>query len=170
MLFRSRWAYNWGLKRKKEIYEQTGKSIGAMELHKELNALKQTTIPWMYTVSKAAPQEALRDLDTACKNFFRTAKQTKGRKWGYPRLKSKKNGINSFRLTGTIHVYTEAIQLPRLGMLRFKEHGYLPVDAHILSATVSHQAGRWYVCVQVQEEQAEPIAATNAPIGIDLGC
>lgn len=165
----ARWAYNWGLGRKKEIYEQTGKSIGAMELHKELNGLKQTTIPWMYTVSKAAPQEALRDLDRACKNFLRTVKQAKGRKWGYPRFKSKKNGINSFRLTGAIHVFEDAIHLPRLGTLRLKEHGYLPVNAHILSATVSHQAGRWYVSVHVSEEHPEPISATNAPIGIDLG-
>jgi transposase len=165
----ARWSYNWGLKRKKEVYEQTGKTISAMELHKGLNALKQTSISWMYNVSKAAPQESLRDLDKACKNFFRTVKQTKDRKWGYPRFKSKKNGINSFRLTGAIHVFEDAIQLPRLGTLRLKEHGYLPVNAHILSATVSHQAGRWYVSVQVSEEQPEPIAATNDPIGIDLG-
>jgi hypothetical protein len=32
-----------------------------MELHKELNALKQTDLPWMYEVSKCAMQEALRD-------------------------------------------------------------------------------------------------------------
>src|ERR1700731_2756708 len=127
----ARWAYNWGLKRKKEVYEQTGKSIGAMELHKELNALKQTSVPWMYAVSKAAPQESLRDLDKAFKNFFRTAKQKRGRKWGYPRFKSKKNGINSFRLTGAIHVFEDAIQLPRFGMLRLKERSYLPVNAHV---------------------------------------
>jgi putative transposase len=165
----ARWAYNWGLTRKKEVYEQTGKSIGAMELHKELNVLKKTTIPWMYEVSKCAPQEALRDLDKACTNFFRTVKNTKGRKWGFPRYKRAKNGINSFRLTGAIHVFEEAIRLPHLGMLRLKEQSYLPVNAHVLSATISHQAGRWYVSVQVKEEQPEPIAATNSPIGIDLG-
>lgn len=80
----ARFSYNWGLSRKKEVYEKTGKTISAMELHKELNALKQTTLPWMYTVSKAAPQEALRDLDKAFANFLRTAKKTRGRKWGYP--------------------------------------------------------------------------------------
>ncbi len=165
----ARYAYNWGLARKKEVYEQTGKAISAMELHKELNVLKQTDIPWMYEVSKTAPQEALRDLDKAFKNFFRTAKQKKGQKWGYPRFKSKKHGINSFRLTGTISVFDEAIQLPRLGTLRLKEHGYLPVNQHVLSATVSHQAGRWYVSVQIREEQAERLIATADPIGIDLG-
>ncbi len=44
----SRFAYNWGLARKQEVYKQTGRSISAMELHRELNALKQTDFPWMY--------------------------------------------------------------------------------------------------------------------------
>jgi len=34
-----------------------------------LNKLKQTDYPWMYEVSKCAPQEALRDLEKAFKNF-----------------------------------------------------------------------------------------------------
>ena len=58
----ARYAYNWGLKRKQEVYQATGRTISAMELHRELNQLKQTTLPWMYEVSKCAPQEALRDL------------------------------------------------------------------------------------------------------------
>ena len=44
----SRYAYNWGLKRKQEVYKQTGHGISAMELHRELNVLKQTELPWMY--------------------------------------------------------------------------------------------------------------------------
>src|SRR5437773_8009112 len=61
----ARYAYNWGLSRKQEVYKQTGKSISAMELHRELNQLKQPNLPWMYEVSKCAPQEALWDLDAA---------------------------------------------------------------------------------------------------------
>jgi putative transposase len=41
----ARWAYNWGLARKQEAYHTTGKSPTAIELHRDLNALKQTTIP-----------------------------------------------------------------------------------------------------------------------------
>ena len=41
----ARWAYNWGLARKQETYRQTGKSPSAMDLHRELNALKQTAVP-----------------------------------------------------------------------------------------------------------------------------
>src|ERR1700746_1338818 len=59
----ARWAYNWGLRVKQERYKATKKSPGAMDLHRELNALKKTIMPWMYQVSKCAPQEALRNLD-----------------------------------------------------------------------------------------------------------
>jgi putative transposase len=120
----SRFAYNWGLTRKQEVYAQTGRSISAMELHRELNALKQTDFPWMYEVSKCAPQEALRDLDNAFSHFFRRCQLKREGKWkgkvGYPKFKSKRKGLGSFRLTGAIHVYEKAIDLPRLGQLRLK--------------------------------------------------
>ncbi len=116
----------------------------------------------MYEVSKCAPQEALRDLDTAYKNFFRKAKLKAQGKFrgnvGFPTFKKKRKAIGSFRLTGSIKVFADAIQLPRIGKLRFHEHGYIPTNARILSATVSEQAGRWYVSVQVEEEQEQPVS------------
>jgi putative transposase len=170
----ARWAWNWGLHRKQEVYQQTGRSISAMEVHRELNALKQTDVPWMYACSKCAPQEALRDLDTAMGNFFRRVKLKKEGKWtgklGFPRFKSKKRGLGSFRLTGAIHVTDRAVQLPRLGHLRLKERGYLPTcGVKVLSATVSECAGRWFVSVQVLAEGSTPAAATGSPLGVDLG-
>jgi putative transposase len=67
----ARFAYNWGLRRKIDEYQQTGKSPNAIALHRELNRLKPTDFPWMYEVSKCAPQEALRNLDQAFAHFFR---------------------------------------------------------------------------------------------------
>ena len=96
----ARWAYNWGLRRKQEAYRQTGKRPGAMELHRELNALKQTDVPWMYAVSKCAPQEALRNLDAAFAHFFRRCRLKKAGKFkgklGYPRRKTRKKGLGSY--------------------------------------------------------------------------
>src|SRR5690242_21884563 len=87
----ARWAYNWGLRRKQETYRATGKSPSAIDLHRELNALKQTAVPWMYEVSKCAPQEALRNLDAAFTAFFRrVALQRAGAfrgRLGYPKFK-----------------------------------------------------------------------------------
>jgi putative transposase len=114
----ARYAYNWGLARKREAYQATGKSPSAIDLHRELNALKKTDLPWMYAVSKCAPQEALRNLDNAFAHFFRRCKLhregTLTGKLGYPQRKSKKKGLGSFRLTGSIVICPDAIQLPRL--------------------------------------------------------
>ena len=169
----ARWAYNWGLRRKQEDYRTTGTSPSAIDLHRELNALKPTDVPWMYEVSKCAPQEALRNLDAAFDGFFRRAslkRMGKHRgKAGYPRFKSKKRGLGSFRLTGAIHVFPDAVQLPRLGRLRLKEHDYLPTSGmQVLSATVSERAGHWSVSVLVEHEQEVP-ANTGPVVGVDLG-
>src|SRR6516164_1454592 len=59
----ARWAYNWGLQRKQEEYRTTGRSPNAMGLHRELNALKPTEVPWLYAVSKCVAQEAMHHLD-----------------------------------------------------------------------------------------------------------
>ena len=163
----ARFAWNWGLARRKQEYEETGKSSNAIEQHRQLNALKKTNFPWLYEVSKAASQEALRDLDKAYQNFFRRVKA--GEKPGFPKFKSRKNGIGSFRLTGAIHVDNDRIKLPRIGWLRLKEHGYIPTDGiHILSVTVSKSAGRWFVSIQCRQE-TEVTQATGDPVGIDLG-
>jgi len=170
----ARYAYNWGLRRKIDAYEATGKSPTAIDLHRELNALKKTELAWMYEVSKCAPQEALRNLDQAFAHFFRRVRLKQqgelNEPVGFPRFKSRKAGLGSFRLTGSIHVFEDSIQLPRLGLLRLKERGYLPVsDVKILSATVSERANRWFVSIQVEEEIADPTPGRGEPIGIDLG-
>src|SRR5215472_6863173 len=67
----ARFAYNWALRRKQEAYQATGTSPSAIDLHRALNARKKTELSWMYQVSKCAPQEVLRNLDTACAHCFR---------------------------------------------------------------------------------------------------
>jgi putative transposase len=168
----ARWAYNWGLAHKQEAYRTTGKSPSAVDLHRDLNALKQTDVPWMYEVSKCAPQEAPRNLDHAFAHFFRRCQLKKQGKLkgkvGYPQRKTKKRGLGSFRLTGSIVVFPDAIQLPRLGRLRLKERDYLPINATILSATVREQVGHWYVSLLV--EQAPVVPLNRGPVvGVDLG-
>ena len=169
----ARYAYNWGLSRKLAARQAGEKVPTAIDLHRELNALKMTELVWMYEVSKCAPQEALRDLDKVFAHFFRRVKEKKAGKpvkVGFPRFKSKKNGLGSFRLTGAIHVFEKSIQLPRLGNLRLKERGYLPVGgAHILSATVSEKAGRWFVSLQVEMDIPDLGAIQKPAAGVDLG-
>lgn len=161
----ARFAYNWGLAERIKLWEQEQRGTNAIAQHKQLNALKITQFPWMYEVSKCAPQEALRDLDRAFRHFFAGLKA--GQKAGFPRFK-KKGFQDSFRLTGSIHVLSQAIQLPRLGSLRLKESTE-QFEGKILSATVRREADRWFVALAVEAERPDPDLAQGAVVGVDLG-
>ncbi|MDF1539193.1 MAG: RNA-guided endonuclease TnpB family protein [Candidatus Thorarchaeota archaeon] len=165
----ARFAYNWGLEQRNRLYRErhgNERFTSAIEQHREVNKLKKTEFPWMYDVSKCAPQEALRDLEQAFKNFFRRLKNG-DEKVGFPKFKKK--GIHdSFRLTGTIKFIGRTIQLPRLGRIRIKEKRECYHGGRILSATVSRRADRWFVSVAVVEEIEVPLNHGPA-IGVDLG-
>ena len=187
----ARWAYNWGLKRKIDAWDarkvalaagvskaEAPKVPTAIDLHKELNLLKKAPlseggVPWMYESSKAAPQEALRNLDKAFENFFRLCKdKSKGPK-GFPQFKSKKKGIGGFRLHDTV-AEGNLIKLPRIGKVRLKEREYLPTkertDVRVLGASVSAKAGRWFASLQVEQELPDPVVDSSHPVlGVDLG-
>lgn len=161
----ARFAYNWALNLRIEMYEKEKAHTDAISQHKLLNLLKPTHFPWMYEVSKCAPQEALRDLDKAFKNFFRGIKQ--GKYIGFPKFR-KKGRREKFRLTGTIKIENKEIQLPRLGKLKLKEKS--KVKGKILSATVSKEADRWYVSLLVETSLQVPThEEKKEPVGIDVG-
>lgn len=165
----ARWAFNWALSKKKEAFDKKEKIPNSIELHRELNKLKKSEIPWMYQTSKAAPQNALRDCDKAFQNFFtRCKKKTKGKK-GFPKFKSKKNEKQSFRLDGVILVESNSIKLPRIGKLKLTEKEYIPIDCKILSATISKKANRWFVSVHVEVSDKKYPKTKNESVGIDLG-
>ena len=163
----ARFAYNYGLNRKQTIYEMNQLPIPhikyptAIDLNKEIVDMKHTNkYSWLNEVSKCCPQEALRDLDVAYYRFFKHISD-------HPKMKSKKNGVGSFTFTDKIQVSEKDILIPRIGRVKLKERNYLPTDQHILSATVSEHAGRWFVSVLIREEHKLP--NNNGPIvGVDL--
>ena len=168
----ARFAYNWGLARRQEVFKQAGSSPNAIALHRELNALKASELPWMYEVSKCAPQEALRDLDRAYERFFAEIKaanaERRHTRVGRPRFKKKGTSRDSFRLTGAIRAGQKWVQLPRLGRLRLKETTE-KLRGRILGASVSRQADRWFVSLRVEMQRPEPEFRSGAAVGIDLG-
>ena len=173
----ARYAYNFALIEKKkaiEKFKETGdkeKIPNAIDLHKVLNKKKGTEeLPWGFEVSKCAFQESMRDCDQAFKRFFSNCKKKSGKK-GFPKFKSKKNEKQSFRVTGSIKV-TESghIQIPTIGRVKLKELEYLPLNAHILSASISSRAGKFFISLSVREEvNKETVTAKNLIVGVDLG-
>lgn len=166
----ARFAYNWGLRNRIDLYENEKQSTDAMKQHKELNALKKDEFAWMYQYSKCIFQESLRDLDQAFKHFFRRCRSQKnGEKPGFPKFKTRHSSKQSFRLTGSIHVQSNKIKLPRIGWLKLKERGYIPEDCHIQNVTVSKRADRYFVSVSTIQEREAPVNDSTEVLGIDVG-
>jgi len=177
----SRFTFNWGLNLLKQSYENhkldssKPKYLSFYDLSKILNSKKKSEFPWIYKVSKCVPQEALSDLDSAFKNFFRRVKNKETP--GFPKFKSKHGSKQSFRISnaGPINITESHIQIPKIGWVRLKQKNYFPVSEHkthkIFNLTVSKENYRYFVSVQTELHIPEPKALENPPdiLGIDRG-
>lgn len=182
----SRYAYNWMLDKLTGEYEankalatmyglsKVPSTMGtAMDWHKEWNKLKKVDgYNWIYESSKCCGQEALRDLQVAYNKFFKKL-------GGYP--KKKRKGLNdSFRLTGSVKIGYDWVQLPTIGIVKLKEKGYAigkDEQVNLPQITVSRQADHWFVSFLLREEVVDVTKATwdeitddeYDVIGVDLG-
>ena len=164
----ARFAYNWGLNERIELYKLEKKTLSAIDQHKILNSIKKEQFPWMYDVSKCCAQEALRDLEKAYENFFRSLKQ--GKKLGFPKFKKKNKDKDSFRISFGFNIKENFILIPKVGYVKLKEKSYIPIkDVKINSITITKEANKWYVSVRVEQEISEPINQIESVLGVDVG-
>jgi len=165
----ARFIFNWGLGKRIELYEAEKKSISLYDQSKEIVRLKASgELAWLLEISNRVPRWALRSVDDAFKNFFRRIKKGGNGKPGFPRFKSWRDHIQKFKLDRCIRVTLSAIRLPRIGWVKLKEKSYLPGHVKINSATVSSQAGRWFVSIQVELEHTIPPPNPDHDISIHL--
>jgi len=166
----ARWAYNYGLNRKKVEYEATKKSPGSYTLMKEIVMLKKTDeYAWLQDVPASVPRVALLHLDLAYKNFFRRVKEGSA-KPGFPKFKSRKHSRVCFHLEpGAIAIKDNQVRIPKIGWLRM--HQALRFEGKLVGTVcISYRAGRWYASFLVKTEVADPIEKQEREaIGVDVG-
>jgi putative transposase len=160
-----RFIWNWSLRRWKDHYEATGKSIGLKQLSDELTALKQQPeTAWLKDADSQSLQQALKDLHRAFVNFFEKRAR-------YPRFKARKRDPLRFRIPQRVKVESGKVYVPKVGWVRIRQSR--PVTEKTRSATFRRQAdGLWYVSLVVEFEMPDvalpPVNTTNV-IGVDLG-
>ena len=161
----ARFVYNHFLAERIAQYRENGKSPNRFQQSKELTVLKQK-LEWLQEPDKCALQNALRNLDSAYKNFFRRVNN--GEKSGFPRFKSKHEHRQSYRTNGSIRIFENAVQLPKLG--RVKCRVSKRVKGRILSATVSQNpSGKYFVSLCCTDVEIEPLPKTGVVVGVDMG-
>ncbi|MGK7926104.1 MAG: RNA-guided endonuclease InsQ/TnpB family protein [Spirulina sp.] len=136
----------------------------AIDLHKWLVAEVKPVCSWYYEVSKCAPQQALRNLAQAFKDFFR-GKKIRGKRVGFPQWK-RKGRHDSFYLDGKIHCQEKAIKLPRIGWVKTWER--LPSGYRPKSTYITREADGWFVSFKIEIEETETPKKREI-VGVDLG-
>ncbi len=155
-----RFVFNHFLQRRIDAYRENKETINYNQCSSELTKLKKK-LEWLREPDKCSLQNAIKNLDTAYKNFF--AHRAK-----FPRFKSKKRWHNSYKTNSNIKVLEKHIQLPKLGKVKFCDNQ--TIQGRILNATVSQDAdGRYFVSVCCTDIKINEFEKTNKVVGIDLG-
>lgn len=164
-----RFIWNWALGRKREHFQQTGKTLSYNDLAAELTRMKQQPdTAWLRDMDSQSLQQALRDLDSAYQHFFRRVR-TGEKKKGFPKFKSRKTDTPRFRIPQRVTLDGSFVSVPKIGLVRVVLHR--PLEGITKGATFKQEAcGHWYVSI-VTEQQIAPRTErpVEAHIGIDVG-
>ena len=132
--------------------------------------MREVRQPWMAEVTSRAPRNAIDDLDTAFKSFFRRVKEGRA-PFGFPRF-HRRGQHDSFALREKPKFGVDGRRL-RLEKApgRILMRQALRFTGTLHSVTVSFRAGRFFAAVLVDTEDYDIRSGTREPsvVGVDLG-
>jgi putative transposase len=147
-------------------------------LRREWNLAKDLVAPWWRQNSKEAANTGLYALACGLKAWSDSkAGRRKGPRVGFPVFKTRSARRSCRFSTGSFGVVdARHIRLPRIGVVRTKEPTTALDElvgvgsARILSATLTEEAGRWYVSFgcEVSRQVGSP-SRPAAVVGVDVG-
>jgi putative transposase len=147
----------------REHIRNTGKPITMFSQCRELTQLR-AEYDWIAAVPRVALEAALKDLDTAFKNFFEGRAE-------YPRPR-RKGERDAFLVRGPelrtqrINTRWSRVWIPKLGWVKYRDSRAIP--GRICYLTVSLRAGKWYVSAST-EIDASTVSRPTAPVGSRVG-
>ena len=168
-----RFVYNNFLGKKIDLYKNESKTYLLSDMKKDIKNM-YLKYPWIKSIDSSALRIELDHLDNSYNNFFNNG-------YGYPNFK-KKNLSGSYSTSCIRSSYKDnsysniqvdldkrIIKLPKLKEVPIKGYRNLKeLPGKIINATISREAGKYYVSVLVSAEIL-PLPITNNIVGIDLG-
>ena len=139
-----RFIYNRMLSDKIKYYEETKQKLN------NTPAQYKKEYEWLKEVDSLALANAQMNLQTAYNNFFRSPKV------GFPKFKSKKSNRKSYTtncVNGNISIENGHIKLPKIGLVKLKQHRMIPSSYRLKSVTVSQTpSGKYYASILFEYE------------------
>jgi putative transposase len=165
--------YNAALEERREAWNTRTASVSYCHQAAQLPEIRKMDPDGQGRWSAGSQQQTLRRLDKAFAAFFRRVES--GQKPGYPRFKGRnwfdtvdwpaeKNGA---RWDSVPHPTVVRVYLLGIGHVRVHQHR--PVQGTLKTISVKREGRRWYVMLTCDDVPAQPLPATGAVVGIDLG-
>jgi len=157
-----RFIYNKMLADKIKYYEENKVNLN------NTPAQYKSEFEWLKEVDSMALCNAQTNLRMAYNNFFRD------KSVGFPKFKSKHKNIKSYTTYNqgrNIRIERKHIKLPKIGLVRVKQHRQIPNDQKIKSCTISQTpSGKYYVSILVEYEFEVPNVKLDPKnsIGLDM--
>ncbi|MGE7632445.1 RNA-guided endonuclease TnpB family protein [Bacillus paramycoides] len=160
-----RFVYNKMLTERKEVYEKYKENKEELKKQKLPTPAKyKAEYEWLKEVDSLALANAQLNLQTAYKNFFSGQSD-------FPTFKSKKSrkSYTTNRVNGNIMLFHGYIKLPKLKMVRLKQHREIPQNHIIKSCTISMTpTGKYYVSVLTEYEKEIVQKEVESVVGLDF--
>ncbi|MFE9101501.1 RNA-guided endonuclease InsQ/TnpB family protein [Actinomadura geliboluensis] len=166
--------YNAALEHRRTAYRMAGVNVRYGDQSADLKHIRADDAGGQGRWSFCSQQATLRRLDKAFASFFRRAKT--GRRAGFPRYKGRgwfdtvtwpRDGDGCRWDSQPEHSSAVFVRLQGVGHVRV--HRHRPVQGIVKTISVKWEGRRWFVVLSCDQVPAEPLAATGAAAGIDLG-
>jgi putative transposase len=168
----TRQLYNAALEERREAWRMGGRKVTFYSQDVQLKEIRAHDPArykrWSFNCERAA----IRRLDMAFQGFFRRVKA--GEKPGYPRFKGR-GWWDSIEWTEKDGARWDSVPHPKVTRVYLKGIGHVRVHQHrqvkgcVKTITAKREGRRWHVVLSCDDVPAEPLAPTDAPVGIDLG-
>ena len=160
-----RFVYNKLLAERKETYELLKDDKEELKKVKHPTPAKyKKEFEWLKEVDSLALANAQLNLDKAYKAFFKGNAK-------FPKFKSKrhKQSYTTNVVNGNIQLLDGHIKLPKLKMVKIKQHREIPSDHKIKSCTLSMTAsGKYYISILTEHEKKIESKEIEKIVGLDF--
>ncbi|MGP6193747.1 RNA-guided endonuclease TnpB family protein [Priestia megaterium] len=160
-----RFVYNKMLAERKETYQNLKEDKEALKKVKHPTPAKyKKEFEWLKEVDSLALANAQLNLDKAYKAFFKGNAR-------FPKFKSKrhKQSYTTNTVNRNIQLLDGHIKLPKLKMVKVKQHRVIPSEYKIKSCTVSMTAsGKYYISVLTEYEKEIERKEIEKVVGLDF--
>lgn len=155
-----RFIYNKMLSDKIKYYEETKQKLD------NTPAQYKKEFGWLKEVDSLALANAQMNLQKAYNNFFRNPKT------GFPKFKSKRNSRNSYTTNnqkGSVSIGNGCIKLPKIGLVKLKQHRQVPSGYKLKSVTISQTpSGKYFASVLFEYENQVQEQGLHSFLGLDF--